>query len=54
MTMAPMPQAAVYQPAERPFVYACSATPIVDAPPTARPTTETMTSGVVSFLPAST
>lgn len=52
ITMAPSAQAIVYQPAERPTRKACSETPMVEAPPTARPIMVTAISGVLSLRPA--
>ena len=52
MVIAPIPQAMVYQPAEIPTRKACSETPMVEAPPTARPMMETAIKGVESCRPA--
>lgn len=52
ITIAPKAQAIVYQPALRPTRKACSETPIVDAPPTARPMIVTQIKGAESLRPA--
>ena len=52
MTMAPKAQAIVYQPALRPTRNACSDTPIVEAPPTAKPIIVTQIRGADSLRPA--
>ena len=48
-----MPQAAVYQPADKPTLKACSETPIVEAPPTAKPIMDTPIKGAFNLRPAS-
>ena len=52
MMTAPMAQAALYQPAARPMVVALSATPTVDAAPTAMPVMLTATRPVEKRRPA--
>lgn len=53
ITIAPIAQAIVYQPADKPTLKACSETPIVEAPPTARPMIVTAISGADNLRPAS-
>lgn len=52
MTMAPIAQAALYQPAARPTLTALSATPTVEAAPTAMPVMLTATRPVENLRPA--
>ena len=52
MMMAPIAQAALYQPAARPIFVALSATPTVEAAPTAMPVILTATRPVENWRPA--
>lgn len=52
MTMAPMAQAPLYQPADKPIFVALSATPTVEAAPTAMPVTLTAIRPVENLRPA--
>ena len=52
MTTAPIAHAPLYQPAAIPTCVAFSATPTVEAAPTARPVTLKAISDVDNFLPA--